>query len=449
MTQCADDILVRNVPPHSMEAEQAIVGAVLARADLLDDLRDTISAGDFYSPAHSKIFLAICELADASQPVDMLTVGDKLSAQDCLDEVGGPVYLADLADTIASPSSVSAYARTVRDRAARRAMAQSAAEILQDSYSLATPTDEIAAKAAKIAEDGITGAVGDGSSTVSMGDALTDFVQWCEHSRAAKDDVMVPTPWQALNRLMGGFHPGEVTVLAGRPSNGKTAAALNVALYAARRDCPTAVISLEMSRRMLLARMCAGEAEIDGRRFRTGQIDDADMGRVYRWCDNNAGLPLNIFDGTDLKPSSLRALTKRWVKRFGVRLIVIDYLQLIKPQTPNASREVQVAEISRAVKEIAINHDVHVLLLAQMNREVEKRTKREPQLSDLRESGAIEQDADNVLFIHPWNPDTQINTIPVKLKLAKARNDCTGVAELVYVRPRLRFADQTFGGHDA
>lgn len=432
-----------------MEAEQALIGATLVRADRLDDIRDAVGPDDFYSPAHAKIFMAICELADSSQPVDLLTVGDRLREHGTLDEVGGPVYLAELADTIATPGAIASYARTVRDRAARRAIAQSAAEMLQDSYSLMTPTDEIVAKASKIAEDGITGVVGSSSSTVSMGEALSDFTQWCEDSRSAKDDVMVPTPWQALNRLMGGFHPGEVTVLAGRPSNGKTAAALNAALYAARRACPTAVVSLEMSRRMLLARMCAGESDIDGRKFRTGQIGDNDMGKVYDWANRNADLSLHLYDGTDLKPSTLRALTKRWVKRFGVRLIVIDYLQLVKPQTPSASREVQVAEISRAVKEIAINHDVHVLLLAQMNREVEKRTKKEPQLSDLRESGAIEQDADNVLFIHPWDPDTQINTIPVKLKLAKARNDCTGVAELVYVRPRLRFADQTYGGHGA
>lgn len=437
--------LLRSIPPQDLESEAVVLGAMLGMADAVDECRAILGAEMFYSPAHRNVFEAVCSVSDSGGRVDLLSVRAEMERAGTLDHSGGVVFLAELPVGMAGAGEAKTAAKLVRECHARRSMSERAAAIIDGAYDMTSDPDAVAALANEIIESGVSGAIGSGGS-VGFASAADEFVGWCESRRSDHGgETLVPTPWEGINRLIGGLHGHEVTVLAGRPSNGKTAAALNVAHYVAKKGHTVGIVSLEMHRKQLLARMCAGDVGIDGRVFRQRALSNDEMGKVYDWCGRNRNLPMHICDRSSARPSELRAMIRRWRNRFGVQLVVVDYLQLVKPQDPRANREVQVADVSRTMKEIALETGAHVLLLCQMNREVEKRGKgAKPRLSDLRESGAVEQDADNVIFISPWDPATMADSVRVQFHVAKARNDCAGSANLIYMRSRLKFGDENY-----
>lgn len=437
--------LLRNIPPHSIEAEQAVLGGVLLKPDSLYSIVDILSEEDFYLPAHGIIYAAFKSLFTKSAPIDLLTTQEELKVQQKLEQAGGTAYLADLSRSIISAANAEYYANLVRDKAMARHLITSCADIIANSYD---PSQDVRALL-NDSEQSIF-AISQRSSGKSYKDAaeLTKKVFDDLHARANRKDITtgVPTGYSQLDNMTAGLQPSDLIILAARPSMGKTAFALNIAMRAAiRGDVPCVIYSLEMSMEQLIMRMICAWGKVDLSRMRRSYLDDDDWQRLYEAGEVFNKAPIYIDDTPSLSPLEMRARTRRLKMEKNIGLVVIDYLQLMRSARKTDSRELEISDISRNLKAMAKELNVPVIALSQLNRKVEERSDKRPMLSDLRESGAIEQDADVIMFIYRESAYMKPEDRPLidksEIIIGKQRNGPVGSVDLIYMPAHTAFED--------
>ena len=444
MAASTNDIL-RRVPPQNLEAEQAVLGAILLNNDAINQAIEILKSDDFYRESHREIFIVMVELSERSQPVDAITMTDALRSRGKLETIGGPAYIAELAACVPTAAHVAHYARIVREKSVLRALASTATDIASSCYDMPAQVDEFLDEAEhrifEIAERRIR------ASFHGMRDLTRDSIAILEQLYERKELVTgVPTGFLDLDRITAGLQPADLVVIAARPSMGKTALALNIAAYAATEAEPrrgVAFFSLEMSKEQLVLRMLCSEARVDSSKARAGYLGERDFPKLAVAAARLAEAPIFIDDNSDTSPLVLKAKCRRLAKELKGKLglVIIDYMQLMRPIRQGNNRQEEMAEISRSLKGLAKDLKVPVIALSQLNRQVETRPDRRPLLADLRESGAIEQDADVIAFIYRdemYHRDSKEPGV-AEVIVAKQRNGPTDTAKLTYISQFTRF----------
>ena len=437
--------LVRKVPPHNLEAEQAVLGGVFLKANVFHELVDIIGEDDFYSLVHKTIFQTFQELFRQNIPIDLVTAAEHLGAIGKLEETGGAVYLAELADSTVSASNTLYHAQIVRDKAIQRELIHVAADIIENCFSgtaIDGLLDESEQSIFKISDARTKPAF------IHSKDLVDKVFEELQERVARKELVTgVPTGYEKFDELTAGLQPSDLIIIAGRPSMGKTAFAMNVAMRAAiDHQVPTAIFSLEMSEEQIMMRMLSSRYKVDLTRMRRGFLDDADWARLYDAAQDLSGAPLYIDDSPSLGTLEMRARCRRLKAEKGLGLVIVDYLQLMRASRRIDSREQEISDISRSLKALAKEINVPVVALSQLNRKVEDRPgSKRPILSDLRESGAIEQDADLIAFIYRdelYNKkDDNPNKGIAEIIIRKQRNGPTGLVKLAFLDKSTTFED--------
>jgi len=437
---------MRRVPPQNLDAEQCVLGGILLDNTALDRVIEFLGADDFYREAHRKIFRAMQQLADKHEPSDLVTLSEALRARGELTDVGGNAYLAELADRVPTAANVASYAKIVRDRAVLRALISVATDVAASGYEAAEDVDQMLDRAEeaifRIRDRKTSG------NFFRIGDFLTDTFKQIEKLYDQKTPVTgVTTGFVELDKLTAGLQPSDLIIVAGRPSMGKTAFCLNMAESAAlRNDVGVAVFSLEMSKEQLAMRMLCSEARVDLSRVRTGHLTDREFPRLAMAAGRLGDALVFIDDTPAITVLELRAKARRLKRDPSAKLglIIVDYLQLMRAEGRD-SREQEISEISRSLKALAKELHVPVVALSQLNRQVESRNPPRPKLSDLRESGAIEQDADVIAFIYRdevYNPDGPDNHGVAEVIVAKQRNGPIGSVTLTFQSAFTRFENR-------
>lgn len=429
---------IDKLPPQNLEAEQSVLGAMLIERDAILRAMDILEPDCFYRDAHRKIFEAIVSLMERSEAVDIITVTEELRRRGTLEDVGGVAALSHLANVVPTAANVEYYARIVEEKAVLRKLIHAASEIARQVYQGEDDVDDIMDKAENLIFN--VAQRRRVRSYVALRDVLIDAYEQIESLYANKGQITgVPTGFIEFDDMTSGLHESELIIIAARPSQGKTALCLNIACHAAvRRKVPTAIFSLEMSREQLAQRMLCAEAGVNGHRLRTGTLTEDDWKRLSRALGWLSQAPMFIDDTPNISLMELRAKARRMKAEHDIGLIIVDYLQLMHTRGRAESRQQEISEISRSLKALARELQVPVLALSQLSRAVEQRQDKRPQLSDLRESGSIEQDADVVGFIY-HNPEAEDNVI--ELIVAKQRNGPTGSVPLVFLKDIGKFVN--------
>ncbi len=434
------------VPPHSIEAEQAVLGGLMLAPEAYDRINDKLTANDFYRRDHQLIYRAIAELAEKNRPFDAVTLGEWFESQGHMDLVAGGAYLVELASTTPSAANIAAYAEIVRDKAVMRQLIEVGTEIVNDAFQPeGKESDEMLAiaeqKVFAIAEQGARGR----TDFVAMNDALKDAFEVLRvRSESGGTVTGLPTGYTEFDMMTAGLQPTDLVILAARPAMGKTTFALNIAEYAAiKSKKAVAVFSMEMSAGQLAMRLISSVGRINATRLRTGQLEDEDWSRVtsaIRILKDQA--KVFIDDTPGLSPDVLRSKARRLKREHDLGLIVIDYLQLMSVPGNNENRATEISEISRPLKGLAKELNVPVIALSQLNRSLETRTDKRPVMADLRESGAIEQDADMIVFIYRddyYNKETSPDKGLAEIIIGKQRSGPTGSCKLRFFGEYTRF----------
>jgi replicative DNA helicase len=442
------------LPPHSIEAEQSLIGGLLLDNDAWERVADIVAAEDFYRDDHRRIFRHITALIQQGKPADIVTVHESLQKSGEDEAAGGIAYLAELANQTPSAANVRRYAEIIRERAILRKLISVADEIAASALApmgrdAKTILDEAEAKIFEIAEAGARAVTG----FVSIGTALKQVVDRVQelYDRNASDDVTgVPTGYLDLDEKTAGLQPSDLIIVAGRPAMGKTTFALNIAEHVAlHQKLPVAIFSMEMPATQLAMRFLASVGRIDLQKLRRGKLTDDDWARLSAAMGKLYDAPIFIDETGGLNPIDLRARARRLARQFGGRLglVVIDYLQLMVGAKESDNRANELSEISRSVKTLAKELNTPIIALSQLNRSLEQRPNKRPVMSDLRESGAIEQDADIIMFIyrdevyHPDSPDKGT----AEIIIAKHRNGPTGTIRLAFFGEYTRFENYSSG----
>ena len=434
------------VPPHSLEAEQSVLGGLLLDNAAADRIGDLLFKPDFYNDAHREVFAAIMDLVAEDKPADVVTVAERLASLKKLDYVGGMAYLGALVENVPTAANIRRYAEIVRDRAILRRLASAAGEIADAAYNPLgreprAILDEAESRVFEIAEQGARGQQG----FQELSPLLTQVIERVELLYARKSDVTgVPTGFTDLDRKTSGLQEGDLIVIAGRPSMGKTAFALNIAEHIALSfKLPVAIFSMEMGATQLAMRLLGSVGKLDQHKLRTGQINDDEWARLSDALGKLSDAQMHIDETPALNALELRARVRRLARQYGGKLgaVVVDYLQLMQAVAQGENRATEISEISRSLKALAKELKVPVLALSQLNRSVEARPDKRPLMSDLRESGAIEQDADVIFFIYRdevYNRDSQYKGV-AEINIGKQRNGPTGTIELKFFGEYTRF----------
>ena len=431
------DASLHKVPPQNLDAEQSVLGGILLDNLALNTVLEVLEASDFYSEAHRKIFAATVELSNRNEPCDLITLGNLLKDQKKIEQVGGMAYLSSLVDNVSSAANIAYYAKIIKEKSILRRLIGTATEILNKSYDAGSDVDSVLDQAEhaifEISENKIR------PSFSPIKDIIKDSFKTIERLYAQKALVTgVATGFDKLDDITSGLQNSDLIIIAGRPSMGKTAFALNIAQNAAlQANVPVAVFSLEMAKEQLATRMLAAEARVDSQRLRKGFLGETDWPKLTAAAGRLSESPIYIDDTPAISVIEMKAKARRLKAEFGLGLIVIDYLQLMRGGTYKDSREQEISEISRSLKALAKELSLPVIALSQLNRKVEDRTSRRPQMADLRESGAIEQDADVIAFIYrdevynrsDDNPDKGI----AEIIIGKQRNGPTGTVRLAFL----------------
>ncbi|HON03967.1 MAG TPA: replicative DNA helicase [Fervidobacterium sp.] len=395
---------MRNIPAN-IEAEQALIGSILIEPERLDQIVSIVNSSDFYDVKNRYIFSAIEQLHDESLPIDIISVCDKLKAQGTLDKVGGELYVAQLADGVPTSAHAEMYAQIIRDKAILRELISAGSQIVETAYSDSN-VDEILDQSERIifriAESRAT------KSYIDIRNALTDVFEHLEELRDKRAKGLggfvtgIPTGFKKLDEVTSGFHKSDLVIVAARPSVGKTAFALSLAKNMAMiGEASVGIFSLEMSREQLIQRLLCMESLVDLQKVRRGWLNDEEWKRLMLGASNLMKSNIIVDDESNLEPRVLRAKARRMKKEYNVDAIFIDYLQLMSLEDGKRdSRQQEISEISRSLKLLARELDISIVALSQLSRAVEQREDKRPRLSDLRESGAIEQDADVVIFLY-------------------------------------------------
>ncbi|MBI5445110.1 MAG: replicative DNA helicase [Deltaproteobacteria bacterium] len=388
------------VPPHSLEAETSVLGAILLNNDVLPRVADAIDREDFYRTGHRLLYEAMIELSEKGFPIDLVTATEALRQKGLLEKVGGAAYLASLTDQVPSTENAEHYARIVREKAILRKLIWVSTEIASEGYDADSDPEEYLDKAEKAIFEVTARNVRRPFSHVK--DILRDTFTKIEELYERKELVTgVPSGYHDLDQLTAGFQPSDLIIVAGRPAMGKTSFVLNIAQYAAvESKVPVAFFSLEMSKEQLVMRLLCSEAKVDSHRLRRGMLKDSDWPKLTRAAGSLAEAPIFIDDTAAVSTLEVRAKSRRLKAESNLGLVVIDYLQLMRGRTTHDSREQEISDISRSLKGLAKELNVPIIALSQLNRGVESRADKRPMISDLRESGAIEQDADVIMFVY-------------------------------------------------
>ncbi|WP_018873809.1 replicative DNA helicase [Thioalkalivibrio sp. ALJ16] len=433
------------VPPHSEEAEQAVLGGLMLDNAAWDRVADRITAEDFYRHDHRLIFRAVSSLADRNAPFDMVTVSEQLDRTAELEEAGGMAYLGRLASETPSAANIVAYADIVRERSILRSLISVGTEIADSAYrpegrESKELLDVAEQKVFRIAEQGARGAQGFRGMKPLLAAAVNQIEELYESDNPITG---VATGYEDLDRLTSGLNPGDLVIVAGRPSMGKTSFAMNIAEYVAMKNAePVAIFSMEMPGEQLAMRLLSSMGRINQQKLRSGRLEDGDWPRLTSAVQMLSNAPLFIDDTPALSPTELRARTRRLMREHkGLKLIVVDYLQLMQFPGSGESRAHEISEISRGLKALAKELSVPMIALSQLNRSLEQRPNKRPVMSDLRESGAIEQDADIIAFVYRdevYN-DESPDKGTAEIIIAKQRNGPIGTVRLTFRGQFTRF----------
>ncbi|MEZ8737506.1 replicative DNA helicase [Vibrio sp. 10N.239.312.D08] len=435
------------VPPHSLEAEQSVIGGLLLDNERWDTVAEKVVAKDFYSRPHRLIFEAVKDILEESSPLDLITLSEHLELREQLEEVGGFAYLADLAKNTPSAANINAYADIVAQRALVRSLIGVANEIADSGYD---PQGRTSEELVDLAESKVF-AIAEGRASENEGPQNVDSILEKTLERieilykTPQDGVTgVDTGFNDLNKKTAGLQGSDLIIVAARPSMGKTTFAMNLCENAAmKQDKPVLIFSLEMPAEQLMMRMLASLSRVDQTKIRTGQLDDEDWARI----SSSMGILMDkknmyIDDSSGLTPTEVRSRARRIAREHdGISMIMIDYLQLMRVPSLSDNRTLEIAEISRSLKALAKELNVPVVALSQLNRSLEQRADKRPVNSDLRESGSIEQDADLIMFIYRdevYNPDSSLKGI-AEIILGKQRNGPIGSVRLTFQGQHSRF----------
>ena len=444
-----DEVARLRVPPHSVEAEQSVLGGLLIDNMAWDRAGDQVSEGDFYRFEHREIFSAIAGLINGSKPADVITVFEQLQSNGKAEACGGLAYLNALAQSVPSAANLRRYAEIVRERAILRKLISASDEIATNAFNpqgraVSQILDEAEGKIFKIGEEGSRnkqGFIGIDKLTAQLIDRVNEL-----HENGAEEVTGVRTGFFDLDRMTAGLQKGDLIILAARPSMGKTALAINIAeAVAVNEGLPVLVFSMEMGAAQLALRMIGSLGRIDQSGLRTGKLRDDEWGRLAEAAERLSKAQLFIDESPALNPAELRARSRRMARQFGgtLGLIVVDYLQLMSGtgKSDGENRATEISEISRGLKALAKELQCPVIALSQLNRSVETRTDKRPMMSDLRESGAIEQDADVIMFIYRddyYNKESKEPGV-AEIIIAKQRNGPTGMFKLTFLKPLTKF----------
>ncbi len=437
------------LPPHSVEAEQSVLGGLLLDNTAWDKIADMIGESDFYRADHRLIYRHVSKLVGNSRPADVITVSESLESTRELEGVGGLAYLGALAQNTPTAANIRRYAEIVRERAVMRKLAEVGTEIAETAYNpmgkeAGQLLDEAESKVFAISEEGARGKQG----FMDMQPLLTQVVERIDmlYNRDNPSDVTgVPTGFTDLDRMTSGLQPGDLVIVAGRPSMGKTSLALNMAEHVALESgLPVGVFSMEMGASQLVMRMLGSVGKLDQHKVRTGRLADEDWRKLTDAVGRLNDAPIHIDETAALNSLELRARARRLHRQYGkLGLIVVDYLQLMSASSHGENRATEISEISRGLKALAKELNVPVVALSQLNRSLEQRPNKRPVMSDLRESGAIEQDADLILFIYRdevYNQDSP-DKGKAEVIIGKQRNGPIGTVTLVFQGEYTRFAN--------
>jgi replicative DNA helicase len=443
------------LPPHSMEAEQSVLGGLLLENGAADRVADVLGADDFYSDGHRLLYKTTMELISDNKPADVITLGEALGSLQKLDYVGGMAYLGALVENVPTAANIRRYAEIVRERAILRRLAAAGGEIADAAYNplgrgVREILDHAEATIFEIAEHGARGQQG----FQEIRPLLTQVVERIEilYNKDDPSDVTgIATGFADLDSKTSGFQEGDLVIIAGRPSMGKTAFALNIAEHiAVAKKLPVGVFSMEMGATQLVMRMMGSIGRLDQQKIRTGRLNNDDWERLSSALGQLNDAPLHIDETPALNPLELRARARRLARQYGGKLgaIVVDYLQLMQATGQGENRATEISEISRSLKALAKELKVPVLALSQLNRSLEQRPNKRPVMSDLRESGAIEQDADVILFIYRdevYNEETPDKGI-AEIIIGKQRNGPIGTVRLTWLGEYTRFENHANAG---
>jgi replicative DNA helicase len=438
------DAFLGKVPPHSTDAELSVIGGVILHNETLDVISDIVQPHDFYAESHELIFQAIIDLGLAGEPIDIITLGESLKERGELESVGGLAYLASILDNVPTAANIESHARVVAEKAAVRACLGAALDILQKGYGDYENAEDYLDES----EQAVFEATRRRGKTriQDIYTAIKATFSDIERLQQAKTDITgVPTGYPPLDQLTTGLQPSDLIIIAGRPSMGKTSLALNIATNAVKQaNTGVLIFSLEMSINQLMRRLLSSEASVPSSKLRVPRkLNREDFGRLVEAADRFHKAPIYLDDSAEINVLEIRARARRLKAKADIGLIIIDYLQImraVRASRGDSSREREIAEITRSLKALSKELDIPVVCLSQLNRGPENRQDHRPQLSDLRESGAIEQDADLILFLYrdaAYNHDSEDNTAEVIV--GKNRNGPVGTLRLVFQKEFTRF----------
>ena len=429
--------------PHNLEAERSVLGAILVHNDAFNLAAQVIDSGDFYRDAHRRIFDRMVALNERRDAIDFVTLKEELAKSGQLDDVGGPAYIASLADGVPRATNVEYYARIVKEKSTLRNLIYAANKILSNAYEAEQESDLILDDAESsifaVADDRLK------AGFVPMRDLVKESFPKIEQLFEQKRLVTgVPTGFVDLDEMTRGFQGGDLIIVAARPSMGKTSLVLNIAQHVAT-DHVVGFFSLEMSKESLFLRLLTSVAQVDSHRMMSGAIRGEDYGRISHALETLSAMKLHIDDTANVGVLEMRAKSRRLQAEHGLHILIVDYIQLMSGRGRFENRTLELASISRSLKGLAKELNIPIVVLSQLSRAPESRSDHRPQLSDLRESGALEQDADVVVMIYrddvynrdPNSPDAGT----AELILAKQRNGPTGVVKLAFLREQTRFAN--------
>ncbi len=427
--------------PHNLEAERSVLGAVLLHNEAFNQAAEVIDAGDFFRDAHRRIFEKMILLSERRQAIDLVTLKEELGKTGEIDEVGGAAYIASLVDGVPRATNVEYYAKIIKEKATLRNLIHTANRILTNAYAAEEDADTILDGAEQAIFGIAEGRIREGF--VSLGSLAHKSLEAIERAYAEKRLITgIPTGFKDLDEMLSGLQRGDLVIIAARPSMGKTSLALNIAQHVGTRaGASVGIFSLEMSKEQLFLRLLSGEAGIDGQRLRTGFLHTDDWDKLTQALAVLGDARIFIDDTPGIGVLEMRAKSRRLQEDKGLDLLVVDYIQLMQGRGRFDNRTQELGSISRSLKGLAKELNVPLIVLSQLSRAPESRSDHKPQLSDLRESGALEQDADVVLLIYredQYNP-TPENENVAELIVAKQRNGPTGSVDLVFIKGRTKF----------
>jgi replicative DNA helicase len=439
------DLSLHKIPPQNIDAEQSVLGGILIENEAIHTVMEVLTPEDFYRDAHRKIYEVLIDLSERDEPADLVTLTNELRKKNQLDSIGGASYLASLIDSIPTAANIEYYAKIIKEKAILRKLIETSTEIITQSYEdrgdVEGLLDEAERAIFQISEKRVK------PSFYPIKDIVKSSFKTIERLYEKKELVTgVPSGFKELDQRTAGFQHADLIIVAGRPSMGKTAFCLNLAQYATiEKRIPAAIFSLEMSKEQLVMRMLCSEARVEGTRLRTGFLTESDWPRLTLAAGNLSDAPIYIDDSPALSALELRAKARRLHAEHGLGLLIIDYLQLMKGRSKVESRQQEISEISRSLKALAKELDIPVIAVSQLSRRTEERQGMRPQLSDLRESGAIEQDADLILFLYRdevYNrSEDNPNRGKAEIIIGKQRNGPIGKVELAFLDKFTTFRD--------